>query len=122
MIAHPTAAELLDAVIGFIETRAAPQLSGRDAFLARVAVNALATVRRELAEGDGAEARAVERLAAILGRDDNFEALNADLSERLREGALEADEAVLTHLRTSAVDQIRIDQPNYSGLQALLEP
>ena len=48
MIEQPTALELVDAVIGFIETRAAPQLKDRDVFLARVAVNALLTLRREI--------------------------------------------------------------------------
>ena len=66
MTTHPTAAELLEAVSGFIETRAAPQLTGRDAFLARVAVNALAVVKRELAQGPAADAAAAERLAALL--------------------------------------------------------
>ena len=56
MITSPTALELIDAVIGFIEQRAAPQLKDRDAFLARVAVNALAAVRREIELGPQAQA------------------------------------------------------------------
>ena len=56
MIRHPTALELIDAVARFIEERAAPALKDRDAFHARVAVNALGVVRRELEAGAAAEA------------------------------------------------------------------
>ena len=120
MTTHPTAAELLEAVSGFIETRAAPQLTGRDAFLARVAVNALAVVRRELELGPAAEAAAAERLAALLGDDGPLEALNDELCARLASGELDlSSPGVLEHLKASTVDQVRIDQPNYSGLKGI---
>lgn len=119
MNTHPSAAELLDAVIGFIETRAAPELSGRDAFLARVAVNALGVVKRELTEAAAAEARAAERLRALLGREGDLTALSTELAEALRSGRLEASPEVLEHLRLTAIDQVGIDQPNYSGLKAM---
>lgn len=119
MIQNPTADELLEAVIGFIQERAAPRLEGRDAFLARVAVNALGVVRRELAQGPAAEAGAQERLRVLLSRDGDYDALNAELCEALRSGRLDAIGAVLDHLKASAVDQIGIDQPGYSGLRAL---
>jgi hypothetical protein len=118
MTTHPTADELLAAVARFIEERAAPKLEGRDAFLARVAVNALAAVRRELELGPDATARAAERLAALLGEDGDFDTLNGRLCERLAAGDLAADDPnVLAHLRASVVDQVRIDQPNYAGLR-----
>lgn len=120
MITSPTAAELIDAVIGFIEERAAPQLKDRDAFLARVAVNALAAVKREIELGPQAEAAATERLRALLGHDGHFATLNAELCDRLSSGELTAqDPQVLAHLKASIIDQVRIDQPNYSGLKAL---
>ena len=68
MITHPTASELLDAVIGFIEQRAGPQLTGRDSFLARVAVNALTAVKREIESGARAETDATERLRVLRRR------------------------------------------------------
>lgn len=120
MIASPTAAELIEAVIGFIEQRAAPQLQDRDAFLAKVAVNALAAVKREIELGPQAEAAATERLRALLGHDGDFAMLNAELCDRLASGDLTVqDPQVLAHLKTSIIDQVRIDQPNYSGLKAL---
>ena len=63
MITHPTAPELIDSVIRFIEERAAPQLKDRDAFLCRVAVNALAAVKREIEQGATAEAEALSAWA-----------------------------------------------------------
>ena len=120
MTTHPTADELLAAVSGFIETRAAPQLTGRDAFLARVAVNALAVVRRELAQGPAADAAAAGRLAVLLADDGPLEALNDELCAKLASGELDlTSPGVLDHLKASTIDQVRIDQPNYSGLKAL---
>lgn len=120
MIASPTALELVDAVIGFIEQRAAPQLKDRDAFLAKVAVNALAAVRREIELGPRAEASATERLRDLLGHDGDFADLNAELCDRLASGELTLkDPRVLAHLKASIIDQARIDQPSYSGLKSL---
>ncbi len=120
MITHPTATELLDGVIRFIEERAAPQLKDRDAFMCRVAVNALAAVKREIEQGPAAEAAAVERLRAILDRDGDFAALNAAFSEGIRDGTIDpASPQVMAHLHASVVDQVRIDQPNYAGLKTL---
>lgn len=120
MITSPTSLELIDAVIGFIEQRAAPQLKDRDAFLARVAVNALAAVRREIELGPQAQAAATERLRDLLGHDGDFTGLNAELCDRLASGELTLkDPRVLAHLKASIIDQARIDQPNYSGLKAL---
>jgi hypothetical protein len=120
MITHPTASELIEAVIRFIEDRAAPQLKDRDAFLARVAVNALNTVRREIEQGPAAEAAATERLRAILGRDGTWTELNEALCTGIEDGSIDAaDPAVMAHLKASIIDQVRIDQPNYAGLRTL---
>ncbi|HEX6858953.1 MAG TPA: DUF6285 domain-containing protein [Caulobacteraceae bacterium] len=120
MITSPTSLELIDAVVGFIEQRAAPQLKDRDAFLARVAVNALAAVRREIEFGPQAEAAATARLHDLLGHDGGFSALNAELCDKLSSGELSAqDPQVLAHLKASIIDQVKIDQPNYAGLKIL---
>ena len=117
MITHPTAAELREALAG-VETE--PPGDARAAFIARVADNARATLEREAALGPTAQAAAVARLRALLGLEDGFEALNAELCARLASGRLAPlDPAVLAHLRASVVDQIAIDQPGYSGLGAL---
>ena len=122
MITHPTAPELIDSVIRFIEERAAPNLKDRDAFLCRVAVNALAAVKREIEQGPAAETAAVERLRVLLGRDGDFATLNAALCDRIEAGTIDPLEpAVLAHLKASIIDQVRIDQPQYRGLGTLTE-
>lgn len=120
MITHPTAPELIEAVIRFIEERAAPQLKDRDAFLARVAVNALAAVKREIEQGPAAEAAATQRLRALLGREGTFADLNAAFCEGIAAGTIDPlDAEVLAHMKASIVDQVRIDQPGYAGLKAM---
>jgi len=120
MISHPTASELIDSVIRFIEERAAPNLKDRDVFHARVAVNALAAVRREIEAGAGAEAAQTARLTALLGEDGDWNSLNTRLCDQIREGALSpTDPGLLAHFRASIIDQVRIDQPGYAGLKTL---
>jgi hypothetical protein len=121
MIDSPTASEILDGIAHFLDTRVRPQLSGHDAYMARVAVTALAIVRRELEQGVAAEAAAVSRLRSLLGRSDgDFASLNQQLCESLRSGAIGwRTPAALEHMKRSIVDQVRIDQPDYSGLAAL---
>jgi hypothetical protein len=119
MSRQPTADELLEAVGLFLEG-VSGGLADRDKFLARVAVNALAVVRRELRQGPKAEAGAVARLKALLGAEGDFTALNGMLCAAIAAGAFDdADPGpLLAHLRASAVDRVGIDQPSYSGLAA----
>lgn len=117
MITHPTAAELREALAA---VEAGAPGDSRATFLARVADNARATLEREAALWPAAEAAAVKRLRALLGVEGGYATLNAELCARLADGRLAPlDPAVLVHLRASAVDQIAIDQPGYSGLVAL---
>ncbi len=122
MISHPTSGELLDAVSRFLEDQVAPQMKDRDVFLLRVAINALATVKREGELGAGLEDRAREGMAALLGHDGGTAALEAELCEAIREGRIADDDpALIAHLKAVAIARIKIDQPNYSGLKAALE-
>ncbi|WP_299017387.1 DUF6285 domain-containing protein [uncultured Caulobacter sp.] len=120
MISHPTAAELSEAIAAFDAQPATPG-DARQAFLARVADNARATVAREAELGAMLEIEAVERLQALLRWDGDFSTLNGALCDALREGRIAPrDPALLAHLRATAIGQIRIDQPTYGGLEALL--
>jgi hypothetical protein len=71
------------------------------------------------------EARARERLVALLEGTPSSAGSAADLSlelaERIRAGVFdgEASTALLRHLGETAADQVRIDQPAYSGLRTL---
>jgi hypothetical protein len=113
VITHPKAEELTEAVAAWIE-QIRPSLDPRNAFLARVAANALAAVTRELKQGPAAEAAAVERMAALLGRSGAFDDLNGELCERIRAGELTVETpGLLEALRATAFEQLAIDQPNY---------
>nr|WP_221220855.1 DUF6285 domain-containing protein [Phenylobacterium haematophilum] len=105
---------MVEAVARWIDS-VRPQLAPRDAFLARVAANALSVVKRELQHGPAAEAAAVERLSALLGRQGSLAELNADLCARLRGGEMDAaTPGLLTTLRANITEQIAIDQPSYA--------
>ena len=113
MITHPRTEELTQAVAGWID-QIRPTLDPRNAFLARVAVNVLGVIGRELTLGPAAEARAVAGLEGVLGHGGDFAALNAELCERIRAGELTTETpGLLACLQTMARDQLAIDQPNY---------
>lgn len=113
MITHPKPEELTDAVARWIE-QIRPGLDPRNAFLARVAANALAAVGRELAQGEAAKAAATDRIAGLLGHGGTYEGLVWELCEALRAGTLTAETpGLLAALRANTLDQLAIDQPNY---------
>ncbi len=108
----PSAAELIDAVQRFLLETAAPALSGQAAFHAKVAANALGVVAREIALRTPADTAEAERLAAIIGPG----AATADLADAIRAGRVGLQTpGLLAHLRATALDQLRVDQPDYSG-------
>ncbi len=117
---QPSIAELVQAVKNFIDESAAPNLTGHAAFHARVASNALATVLRDIDQRPQSEAAERARLLALLEApvDTDIQALNADLSARIRSGEFTAEtEGLLAHLKATTMDQVEIDQPRYSGLK-----
>jgi uncharacterized protein DUF6285 len=113
VITHPRTEELVESVRLWID-EIRPTLDPRNAFLARVAANALATVHRELTDRPAAEAAAVAGMAGILGHDGDYAELNAELCARIRSGELTVETpGLLTALHVMARDQIAIDQPSY---------
>lgn len=114
MIEHPRADELVDAVAKWIDS-VRGGLPPRDAFLARVAINVLGVVGRELTQGPAAAAAATERLEAVLASEGDLKALSVELCERLRAGEMDtATPGLLAALKANITDQIAIDQPNYN--------
>jgi hypothetical protein len=65
MMEEPTVERLIGAVGAFLKDLE-PRLEARDAFLARVSGNALALVLRDLEARPAMEARARERLVALM--------------------------------------------------------
>ena len=113
-IDRPTAAELLSAVREHLIDHLAPMLEGQPAFHLRVATNALAIVQRTMAEGDALDQAELIRLQKLLGRDGDLTDLNRTLATRIRRGELDnRREALLAHLRQTAIDKLRLANPRY---------
>ena len=118
---QPTAAELIDAVSEFISRDVAPTLTCRLAFHARVAVNALAIVRRELLQGPDADRADAQRLAALLGEAGDPAALTEELCRRIAAGEIAADNpALIDHLWATTLDTLAIDQPGYATYRRII--
>lgn len=118
---QPTITELTQAVKDFLDTTVCPKLSGHDAFQARIASNVLAIVLRELERRPSAEAGETGRLALLLGENTEagIERLNQGLADAIKNGKLNVKTpGLLGHLKTTAIEQLKIDQPGYSGLKA----
>jgi aminoglycoside phosphotransferase (APT) family kinase protein len=104
---RPTAAELAEAVHGYLETRMEAE-EGRASFEARVAANALGVVERELRLGPALAAAHATRLAGLGYADD------AALAAAIRSGALdERWDEVAPALAASARDQLAVANPSY---------
>ncbi len=118
MSTHPSMAELLQAVIDWLEQP--PCEPAREAYLRLVARNALGIVQREMALAPDGDARAAARLEGLLGMAGPLPELEVALAARLRDGFVSPDDpALLAHLRQRSLDQLAIDQPRYRhGLSA----
>jgi len=96
MNGDPSATEILAAIAGWLDAQA-KQMAGRDAYFARVAVNALGIVGRELAMPTDGSANA-----------------NAALCAALRDGTIDENtHGLFNDLTAMARHQIAIDQPYY---------
>jgi hypothetical protein len=108
---------LVTAVADFLKS-IEPELSGRSAFHAKVAGNALAIVAREMEQAPQAEERAA--LAGFLGHDAGLDALRAEICGRLRAGQLSPETpGLLEALTVAVVAKARVDNPRYSTLARL---
>lgn len=118
---RPTAAELVAAVADFLERKAVPQLTdSHTAFHAKVAVNALRIVERELRAGPDLAERA--RLLALCGdrvaADADLNTLNRALCALISDGRIATDDpALLEHLQRSVQARLAIDNPKYPSLK-----
>ncbi len=105
---RPTAAELVAATQTFLADHVRPETTGRTAFHARVAVNVLAVVERELRLGGAARAR---HRAALDGLD---LADDAALSRAISTGALDDRwDEVLEVLRAGVRDRLLVANPRH---------
>ncbi|MGH9032303.1 MAG: DUF6285 domain-containing protein [Acidimicrobiia bacterium] len=113
---RPTAAELLEAVREFVErdVMGRDELPPRVAFHARVAVNVLGIVERELTLGPDLDAAERGRLATLLGHEGELDDLTAELARRIREGSLDDRRpAVVEHVREAVRAKLLVANPGY---------
>lgn len=121
---RPTIDELLEAVAGYLRDDVMPNTQGRLSFHARVSMNVLEMLRRELAMMEEHLAREWDGLDHLLGvapmppgLEVTRKALlerNEQLCERIRAG--EADSgpwrvSVLQHLRRVTLDKLDVSNP-----------
>jgi hypothetical protein len=117
----PRVDELLSSVRDFLRDDLRGSLEGRNAFLALVASNSLDIVQRELTLGPRHLAAECAGLRKVCASEGSLEQLRQRLCDGLRNGSLALDRRGLPeHLRTTAANQLAIDQPKYSGLAEAL--
>lgn len=118
MYRNPETAAMLGAVATFLRDVCAPALSGRDAFMAKVAANAVEIAARESRDGPAAQAAETAILQDLLGPEEtDLEALRAALCEQLMKGDRdETDAALLEALVSIVTTRVRIEQPGYASL------
>jgi hypothetical protein len=103
----PTAAELVEAVVEFLEKDVAGELSGRRRFHLRVAVNALNIVRRQLELN-------TEHAALRQGALDSVGvASERELAEAIRAGDMDANPELRSALRTLVSARLQVNNPTY---------
>ncbi len=113
---EPTPIELTTSVADFLRNDIAPLISGHQAFKLRVAINILDLVTRQLTREEASDAREVERLRALLGRDGSVTELNRVLAERIAKGDVDlATPGLADHLWATTMDKLAVDQPNYAS-------
>jgi len=113
---RPTAPELLEAVREYLErdVMGADELPGRVRFHARVAVNVLGVVERELRLGSGLDAAERRRLAALLGHDGEVDELLAELARGIRDGSLDdRRDDVVRSVRETVRAKLEVANPKH---------
>lgn len=109
---YPDADALLEALQEFLRLDLPPGDFQR--FQARVAGNVAAILRREWAQGDAAQAAEQARLAALLGRDGELDALNRDLVGRIRRAEIDwTSPGLLDHLDATLRAELAINNPKW---------
>jgi hypothetical protein len=105
---YPTAAQLAEAVEGFLREEVMPAVAGRLQFQALVAANVMAILGRELTEGPQAAAGRAAELAALGFPDERT------LVDAIRSGDLDGRMAqLLATLRASVEANLKIANPKH---------
>lgn len=117
MYSNPSTHDLLTSVAAFLRDTCGPALTGRDAFLARVAANAVEIAAREAEQGPAAVKAEQKALTRLLGQTGDVKALRHALCEAIRSGTLTNDHpGLLPTLEQIAAHRVAIEQPTYASL------
>jgi hypothetical protein len=106
---EPTARQLVESVREWLQSDVLTATTGRLNFHARVAINVLAMVEREIELG-AAQAEAHQSRLAALGVADD-----AELAAGIRSGMIGPDEAVRDAVWASVRDKLAVANPRYSN-------
>jgi hypothetical protein len=104
---RPTAAELLDAVVGYLRDDLAPGLDPGSRHQVRIAVHALEIVAREMALGPAQAEDHAARLAEL------GVASDAELAEAIRVGARPDGPRLREILAADTADRLRVANPGW---------
>jgi len=111
---RPSAAELVAAVREYLERDVMTATEGRVAFHARVAVNVLGMVERELELGAAQDAEERARLVALLGQDGSVRELTEALAHGIRDASLDAPWSELVEsVRGTVRAKLEVANPRY---------
>jgi hypothetical protein len=111
---RPTAAELVAAVREYLERDVMTATEGRVAFHARVAVNVLGMVERELELGPTQDAAEHARLVLLLGRDGTIRELTEALARGIRDGSLDRPWSdTVESVRATVRAKLEVANPRY---------
>jgi hypothetical protein len=119
----PPPDEVLAAVARLMREDLLPQMSGRSAFLLRVAANAVDLVQRQIALAAASDEDERVRLIALLHRDGDLVELNTALCEAIESGDIGADTPGLAdHVWATTRAKLAVDQPNYAAYRRIANP
>jgi hypothetical protein len=104
---RPTAAELVEALREFVERDVMAATEGRVHFHARVSVNVLRQLERELALGPAQADTHLARLAALGVADDG------ELAAAIRSGAMDDRDDVIAAVHEAVLDKLAVANPGY---------
>jgi len=100
-----------------------PQMSGRSAFMLRVAANAVDLVQRQIALAALSDEEERARLTSLLQRDGELAELNAALCAAIESREIGGETPGLAeHLWATTLAKLAVDQPNYAAYRRLANP
>lgn len=131
---RPKRGELLAVAEETLRDEVLPVLEGSAKYAAVMVAAALATVRREIDEGDAVARRTLDAYAELYGQDNvhrsggdaeqRIDALTRDLARQIRDGAYDADllGPVLHTLEAQVAERLKLSNPRFLAQREYSSP